>query len=72
MARFLREYLLLVVTYKFHPVVKKISTSDNWVADFLSRDFDQANHSSFFAKHEMSEMTRITVPDHKFSFSASW
>ena len=72
MSRFLREFLLLVVTYKFYPVVKKISTTDNWVADFLSRDFDQASHNSFFVKHDMSEMTRINVPDYKFSFSASW
>ena len=72
MVRFLRQFLLLVVTYKFYPVVRKISTSDNWVADFLSRKFDQESHSSFFVKHNMSEMSRISVPDFKFSFSASW
>ena len=72
MVRFLRQFLLLVVTYKFYPVVRKISTSDNWVADFLSRKFDQESHSNFFVKHNMSEMSRISVPDFKFSFSASW
>ena len=72
MAKFLREFLLLVVTYKFHPIVKKISTTDNWVADFLSREFEQADHEKFFDKHKMSPMTKINVPDYKFSFSASW
>ena len=72
MARFLREFLLLVVTYKFYPVVKKISTSDNWCADFLSREFDPEDHECFFDKHKMSPMTPINVPDHQFSFSASW
>ena len=72
MARFLREFLLLVVSFKFYPVVKKISTTDNWVADFLSREFNQAAHNSFFEHHNMSAMTRINVPDNKFSFSATW
>ena len=72
MARFLREFLLLVVSFKFYPVVKKISTTDNWIADFLSRDFDPAAHVTFFRKHEMCPMTEITVPDHQFSFTASW
>ena len=72
MSRFLREFLLLVVKYKFHPVVKKISTSDNWVADFLSRKFDEESHDTFFRKHKMSEMSRITIPDYKFTLTASW
>ena len=72
MSRFLREFLLLVVRYKFYPVVKKISTTDNWVADFLSRKFDQESHKTFFRKHKMSEMSRINVPDYKFSLSDSW
>jgi hypothetical protein len=72
MARFLREFLLLVVSFKFYPVVKKISTTDNWIADFLSRDFDPAAHVTFFRKHKMCPMTEITVPDHQFSFTASW
>ena len=72
MARFLREFLLLVVTYKFYPVVKKISTTDNWIADFISRDFDVKNHEIFFDKHSMSPMNQINVSDNQFSFSASW
>ena len=72
MAKFLREYLLLVVTFKFNPVVKKISTTDNWVADFLSREFCPKAHSAFFLEHKMSDMTEIDIPDQQFSFSSSW
>ena len=53
------------------PPLKKISTTDNWIADFLSREFSSKNHLDFFHKHGMSPMTRLDVPDHQFSFSAS-
>ena len=72
MAKFLGEYLLLVVKFKFYPVLKKISTTDNWIADFLSRQFSPQAHSAFFEKHGMTPMTEISVPDHQFSFSDSW
>ena len=72
MARFLREYLMLVVTFKFRPVLKKISTTDNWCADFLSREFNEDLHHVFFKKHEMLPMTKVAVPDQKFCFAESW
>lgn len=72
MARFLREYLMLVVTFKFYPVLKKISTTDNWCADFLSRVFNEDLHHPFFEKHGMLPMAKVVVPDQKFYFSESW
>ena len=72
MARFLREYLLLVVTYKFHPIVKKISTTDNWIAEFLSREFSPEAHVAFFDNHRMSPMKLISIPDSEFQLSVSW
>ena len=72
MARFLREFLLLVVHFKFLPVVKKIGTKENWLADFVSRKFDLKAHHDFFAEHNLGEMTRIPVPDNQFTFSATW
>ena len=72
MGRFLREFLLSVVTYKFVPLVKKISTKDNWCADFISRKFNLTEHEAFFDTHKMSPMSHIDVPDHQFTFSAAW
>ena len=72
MAAFLREFLFLVVLYKFHPVVSYIGTKDNFIADYLSRNFspDQARH--FFKSHNIEQMTLRQVPDHMFRFSADW
>ena len=71
MAKLLREFLLLVVKFKCHPVVKKISTTDNWIADFLSREFPP-KITWIFSTHRMSPMTKVDIPDHQFIFSASW
>ena len=72
MAKFLREFLLLVVKYKFVPVVKKIGTKENWLADYVSRVFDLDSHSKFFAAKGLGRMNHIPVPDHQFTFSAAW
>ena len=36
----LREFLYIVVTKKFFPVMRKIDTKDNFLADFISRRHD--------------------------------
>ena len=72
MASFLREYLYLVVLYKFHPVVTYINTKENFVADFLSRSFSPDEALSFFDTHEMGKMALLEVPDNWFQFTAEW
>ena len=72
MASFLREFLYLVVLYKFHPVVTYINTKDNFVADFLSRNFSLDEALAFFKSHDMGQMTLLQVPDNWFQFAAEW
>ena len=72
MAGFLREFLYLVVHFKFHPIVSHIGTKSNFVADFLSRNFDFDAAKVFFKKHTMDPMTLRSVPDHFFLFSGDW
>ena len=72
MAAFLREFLFLVVYYKFNPIVKHIGTKENFVADYLSRNFCPLEASSFFASHDMSGMKLLQAPDHMFSFTSDW
>ena len=72
MSKFLREFLYLIVTFKFVPVVKKIGTKENWLADYVSRVFDQESHEAFFQSHKLGVMTNIPVKDNQFSFSAPW
>ena len=72
LAKFLREFLLLVVKFKFLPIVKKIGTKENRVADFISRVFDLNQHLNFFKENNLGKMTIMSVPDHHFTFSAAW
>ena len=72
MASFLREYLYLVVLYKFHPVVSHIGTKENFVADYLSRFFSPEKAQLFFLSHGMSDMSLRSVPDYMFRFSSDW
>ena len=50
LAFLLREFLFIVVTKKFHPVVRKIESKRNEIADFLSRRFDEAGAKDIFKK----------------------
>ena len=72
MSAFLREFLYLVVKFKFLPVVKHIGTKENFEADFLSRNFSMADAAKFFASHSMGNMKPRAVPDHMFTFSSTW
>ena len=72
MAAFLREFLYLVVLYKFHPVVLHIGTKDNFVADYLSRNFSLEKLRAFFTAHDMHNMSPRSVPDHMFRFTSQW
>ena len=72
MAAFLREFLYLVVHYKFHPVVSYIGTKENFVADYLSRNFSGKEAKIFFKSHDMGLMSLRPAPDYLFRFSAEW
>ena len=72
MSAFLREFLFLVVKFKFHPIVKHIGTKENFIADFLSRNFSAEEAASFFASINMSRMKQLPVPDDMFTFTGNW
>ena len=72
MSAFLREFLYLVVHYKFLPVVKHIGTKESFVADYLSRNFSMVKAAKFFASHSMANMKPRAVPDHMFTFTSNW
>ena len=72
MAAFLREFLFLVVYYKFNPIVKHIGTKANFIADYLSRKFNPSEAASFFESHNMGGMRLLTVPDSMFTFTSDW
>jgi hypothetical protein len=72
MSAFLREYLYLVVKYKFNPVVKHISTKDNYIADYLSRNFSNDEATKFFSSLNMPNMKQLRVADQMFTFTSRW
>ena len=72
MQRYLREFLYWVCKYNFHPVVSKIGTKENDVADFLSRNFSTDDAQVFFEKQNIQPCKPITISDDYFVLLADW
>ena len=62
MLSLLREFLYIVVTKKFFPVVRKIGTKENEMADHISRRFDP----------EAAEQTFVRPRAKYFEMTAPW
>ena len=72
MQQCLREFLFHVTTLKFEPVMVRIPTDDNFMADFISRNHNEDDIKKKFADHGLTDMTCVKVTDEKFLFSADW
>ena len=72
MASLLREFLFIVVTKKFHPVVRKIESKRNEIADFLSRRYDEAGAKDIFKKFGLSNMSKIMPKEKLFTLTSDW
>ena len=72
MQSLLREFLHWVCTFNFHPVVSKIGTKENSVADFLSRNYSPEDAISYFNKNNMSVMKNIPLTDSLLVLWADW
>ena len=68
----LREFLFVVVTKKFYPVVRKICTKENNLADHISRRFDEESATKIFASSGLHNMIRIKPKADYFNLSAPW
>ena len=68
----LREFLHIVVTKKFYPVVRKIGTKENIMADHISRRYDQEAAKKVFDDHGLHNMVLIKPRAQFFNLSASW
>ena len=68
----LREFLYVVVTKKFFPVVRKIGTKDNKIADNISRRFDHTAAEKVFAKFGLYDMEMIKPRADLFTLTAPW
>jgi hypothetical protein len=68
----LREFLYVVVTKKFFPVVRKIGTKENSLADHISRRFDPEAAKQIFAKSGLYDMDMVKPRADYFSLTAPW
>ena len=68
----LREFLHVVVTKKFFPVLRKISTGANHLADFISRRHDNNIATEMFSKAGLHKMVPIEISDSSFKLTEPW
>ena len=67
-----REYLYWVCKYNFFPIIEKIGTKDNFIADFLSRVHGQADIDKYFESLDYSYQVQVDIPLDWFGFQAEW
>ena len=72
MLSLLREFIFIVCKFKFVPVIRKISSEDNKLADHISRRFDTTAAKKVFEQEGLVDMRLVTAPDNAFKLSAPW
>ena len=72
MQKFLREFLFHACKLNFIPVVSKIGTKENDIADFLSRNYDAGDAKVFFAKQNLPSLSKIEISEELFELQAEW
>ena len=72
MQKFLREFLFLVCRYNFVPVISKIASKENDVADFISRNYDSVDAKNYFSKENIPPLNCLEIPDKMFEFEGNW
>ena len=68
----LREFLYVVCLKKFAPIIRKIDTKSNFLADHISRRYDLESAEKLFHSVGKPGMRRVNVPDIRFKLSAPW
>ena len=72
MLSLLREYKFYVCKFCFYPTIRKISTSDNAIADHISRRHNDDAVQAMFATHGLGHMKLVDAPDRYFDLTAPW
>ena len=68
----LREFLYIICVKRFTPVLRKISSKDNYVADFISRCHDPTVTQDFFSSNSLPARKLVSVPDNFFKLNSNW
>ena len=56
----------------FQPVLIRISTEDNDIADFLSRNHDQSDIEKQLVSKDFSGMKPVEIREDMFTFIGDW
>ena len=72
MLSLLREFKYWVCKYRFYPVLRKISSADNHIADHISRRHDDDSAQSVFTSNSLGPMRLVDIPDKYFDLTAPW
>ena len=70
--KLLREFLYWVCTFNFFPVVQKIGTKENHIADFISRSHDSIEIENYFSSIGLTNQKNVPIPSDWFNFKAEW
>ena len=68
----LREFLYIVCLKQFFPIVRKIDTKSNLLADHISRRYDHESADKLFTSWGKPGMAKVPVENHRFKLSAPW
>ena len=69
---YLREFLFWVCLFNFNPIVSKIASKENDVADFLSRNYSESDADIFFTREKLPPQNKLSLSDDDFIFQADW
>ena len=72
MLSLLREFKFLVCKYRFHPIIRKISTGDNVIADHISRRHNDESAQSVFQNNGLGNMGEVPAVDKMFDLTNPW
>ena len=72
MQQLLREFLFWVCKFNFHPVLQKIGTKQNHIADFVSRNHRAADIKNYLEQNGFPDQKDVQIPLDWFSFQAEW
>ena len=68
----LRELFYHACCFKFQPVLLRVSTKDNDIADFISRNHNKHDIEAKFLSKGFSSMKPVEITDTMFTFIGDW
>ena len=72
MQQLLREFLFWVCSFNFFPVLQKIGTKENHIADYISRNHCPTDIENYFQSCGYPSQSKVEIPISWYNFQADW